>query len=395
MTGGTERARDINYNLAIAAEKAGVALGLGSQRAALEDTRLLSTYRVRDVAPRVVLFANIGAVQLNYGVGVEDAQRVVDSIGANGLYLHFNPLQEALQPSGQTNFRALLPKIGRLCRALSVPVIAKSVGSGISVRTAARLIEAGVTAIDVAGAGGTSWARVEGRRADDPAREVLAEAFAGWGYPTAQATAAIRRAFGDLPLIASGGVRSGVDVAKALALGRISQDRTAFPRAGDALGRGRLGGARPRAQRPAHRDVRERLPPRSRSSRRALRARFGRNRHGRIDDLNVERIDRRELAQGHLSAAHVEAPGVPRTGHDRTFDPAFGERPALVRAGVVDRVKLAADVEDRDLVVADGERFGGSGRNVGDGRDGDETRHAVPRFAVRRRTPRERAQRVR
>jgi isopentenyl-diphosphate delta-isomerase len=219
MTGGTERARAINYNLAIAAERAGVALGLGSQRAALEDVRLLATYRVRDVAPHVVLFANIGAVQLNYGVSVSDAQRVVDSIGADGLYLHLNPLQEALQPNGETNFRALLPKIGRLCRELSVPVIAKSVGSGISVRTGARLIEAGVSAIDVAGAGGTSWARVEGRRAGDPRREELAESFAGWGYPTAEATAAMRRAFGDLPLIASGGVRSGVDVAKALALG--------------------------------------------------------------------------------------------------------------------------------------------------------------------------------
>jgi isopentenyl-diphosphate delta-isomerase len=219
MTGGTERAREINFNLALAAERAGVALGLGSQRAALEDSRLLSTYRVRDVAPRVVLFANIGAVQLNYGVGIEDAQRAVDGIGADGLYLHLNPLQEALQPNGETNFRSLLPKIGNLCRVLSVPVIAKSVGSGISVRTAARLIEAGVTAIDVAGAGGTSWARVEGRRAGDPKRETLAETFAGWGYPTAEATAALRRAFGDLPLIASGGVRSGVDVAKALALG--------------------------------------------------------------------------------------------------------------------------------------------------------------------------------
>jgi len=219
MTGGTERARGINHNLALAAERAGVALGLGSQRAAIEDVRLLSSYRVRDVAPSVVLFANIGAVQFNYGVSVDDAKRVVESIGADGLYLHFNPLQEALQPSGETNFRALLPKIGNLCRELSVPVIAKSVGSGISVRTAARLIEAGIAAIDVAGAGGTSWARVEGRRSGNPSHEELAETFAGWGYPTTEATAALRRAFGDLPLIASGGVRSGVDVAKALALG--------------------------------------------------------------------------------------------------------------------------------------------------------------------------------
>jgi isopentenyl-diphosphate delta-isomerase len=219
MTGGTERARTINHNLAVAAERAGVALGLGSQRAALEDPALLETYRVRDVAPRVVLFANLGAVQFNYGVTVDDACRVVESIAADGLYLHLNPLQEALQPRGDTNFRNLLPRIGALCRALDVPVIAKSVGSGISVRTAARLLDAGVSAIDVAGAGGTSWARVEGRRAGDPAREALAETFAAWGYPTAEATAALRDAFPHAVIFASGGIRTGVDVAKAIALG--------------------------------------------------------------------------------------------------------------------------------------------------------------------------------
>jgi isopentenyl-diphosphate delta-isomerase len=219
MTGGTERARAINYNLARAAERAGVALGLGSQRAALEDPSLLATYRVRDVAPRVVLFANLGAVQFNYGVTVDDARRVVESIAADGLYLHLNPLQEALQPRGDTNFRNLLPRIGALCRALDVPVIAKSVGSGISVRTAARLLDAGVSAIDVAGAGGTSWARVEGRRAGDPAREALAETFAAWGYPTAEATADLRRAFPQATIFASGGIRTGVDAAKAIALG--------------------------------------------------------------------------------------------------------------------------------------------------------------------------------
>jgi isopentenyl-diphosphate delta-isomerase len=219
MTGGTERARSINYHLAIAAERAGVALGLGSQRAALEDPSLLATYRVRDVAPRVVLFANLGAVQFNYGVTVDDARRVVESIAADGLYLHLNPLQEALQPRGDTNFRNLLPRIGALCRSLEVPVIAKSVGSGISVRTAARLLDAGVAAIDVAGAGGTSWARVEGRRSGDPTREALAETFAAWGYPTAEATAALRDAFPTATIFASGGIRTGVDVAKAIALG--------------------------------------------------------------------------------------------------------------------------------------------------------------------------------
>jgi len=219
MTGGTERARAINHNLAIAAERAGVALALGSQRAALEDPSLLPTYRVRDVAPRVVLFANIGAVQLNYGVSVDDAIRAVHSIEANALYLHLNPLQEAIQANGDTNFRTLLPRIGELCRRIDVPVIAKSVGSGISVRTAARLFDAGVSAIDVAGAGGTSWARVEGRRSNDPKREAIAEAFAAWGYPTSEATAAMRRAFPAATIFASGGIRTGVDAAKAIALG--------------------------------------------------------------------------------------------------------------------------------------------------------------------------------
>jgi isopentenyl-diphosphate delta-isomerase len=219
MTGGTERARRINRNLALAAERTGLALGLGSQRAALENPALLATYRVRDLAPSVLLFANLGAVQLNYGVTVEGARRIVDGIGADALYLHLNPLQEALQEEGDTNFRGLLPKIAALCAGLALPVVVKGVGSGISVATARRLLDAGVAAIDVAGAGGTSWARVEGRRACDPRREVVAEAFAGWGYPTAEATRALRAAFPRAILIASGGVRSGVDVAKALALG--------------------------------------------------------------------------------------------------------------------------------------------------------------------------------
>lgn len=219
MTGGTQRARVINERLAIAAERTGVALALGSQRAALVDPRLLATYRVRGVAPNVVLFANLGAVQFNYGVTVDDARRVVESVGAQGLYLHLNPLQEALQPNGDTNFRDLLRPIGALCRALDVPVFAKGVGSGISPRTAARLIDAGVAAIDVAGAGGTSWARVEGRRAGDPRREAVAETFAAWGYSTVEATSALRRALPGAFIVASGGVRSGVDIAKALAVG--------------------------------------------------------------------------------------------------------------------------------------------------------------------------------
>ena len=194
-------------------------MGLGSGRALIENRDLLPTFDVRGVAPEAVLFANIGAVSLNYGIAVDDVRRLVTDLRADGLFLHLNPLQEALQPGGDTDFRGLLSKIAGLCAALDVPVIAKSVGSGIGVATAARLLDAGVAAIDVAAAGGTSWARVEGKRSGDDRREALAETFAGWGQPTADNVRALRERFPAMPLIASGGVRTGLDIARAVALG--------------------------------------------------------------------------------------------------------------------------------------------------------------------------------
>jgi isopentenyl-diphosphate Delta-isomerase len=219
MTGGTQRAGDLNRRLAEAAESGGLLMGLGSGRALIENPALLPTFDVRECAPHAVLFANIGAVSLNYGIGVDAVRRLIAELRADGLFLHLNPLQEALQPGGDTNFRGVLPKIAVLCAALDVPVIAKSVGSGISGTTAARLLDAGVAGIDTASAGGTSWARVEGKRSGDARREALAETFAGWGQPTADAVRELRERFPGMPLIASGGVRTGVDIARAVALG--------------------------------------------------------------------------------------------------------------------------------------------------------------------------------
>jgi isopentenyl-diphosphate delta-isomerase len=219
MTGGTERAGELNRRLAEAAEDAGIALALGSGRALIENPALRATFDVRALAPSIPLFANIGAVSLNYGITIDDVRRLIADLKCDGLFVHLNPLQEALQQTGDTNFRGLLPKIEALCAALDVPVIAKSVGSGIAPATAAKLLNAGVAAIDAAAAGGTSWARVEGKRSDDDRREALAETFADWGTPTADAVRSLRDRFPSTPLVASGGVRSGVDIAKALALG--------------------------------------------------------------------------------------------------------------------------------------------------------------------------------
>jgi isopentenyl-diphosphate delta-isomerase len=219
MTGGTGSAGPINRNLAAAAQAAGIAMGVGSQRAALEDPTLAATFRIRDIAPDIVLFANLGAVQLNYGYTVDHCRRAVDMIAADALILHLNPLQEAVQPEGDTNFAGLLTKIEQVCRGLTVPVIAKEVGWGVSEAAARQLASAGVAAIDVAGAGGTSWSQVEMHRARTEQQRRVAAAFVDWGIPTAESIVNVRRAAPQVAVIASGGLRDGVDVAKCLALG--------------------------------------------------------------------------------------------------------------------------------------------------------------------------------
>lgn len=219
MTGGTAEAAAINRTLATAAQAMGTAMGVGSQRAALEDAGYASTYQVRSFAPDVLLFANLGAIQLNYGFGPEHCQQAVDMIQADALILHLNALQEAVQAEGQTHFAGLLKKIEIVCRSLAVPVIAKEVGWGFCVEDVRRLIDAGIAAIDVAGAGGTSWSQVEMHRASNESQARLAAAFLDWGIPTAEAIVNVRRVSTELPVIASGGLRTGVDIAKCLALG--------------------------------------------------------------------------------------------------------------------------------------------------------------------------------
>jgi isopentenyl-diphosphate delta-isomerase len=218
MTGGFDLARKVNRNLAAAAQRLGLGMGVGSQRVAIEAPSAASSFQVRDLAPDILLLGNLGAVQLNYGYGIAQCRRAVAMIGADGLILHLNVLQEAVQPEGNRNFKGLTDKIAAICRELEVPVIAKEVGNGISVDAAKRLHRAGVKAIDIAGKGGTSWSAVEAQRAARKGQRPDT-AFADWGIPTEEALLAVRQALPEIQLVASGGIRSGVDVAKTIALG--------------------------------------------------------------------------------------------------------------------------------------------------------------------------------
>ena len=219
MTGGTPLAEQINLRLAEAAQETRVAMGVGSQRAALEDPAQAATFQIRRAAPDALIFANLGAVQLNYGFGLDECRRAVEMIEADALYLHLNPVQEAVQPGGDTNFAGLARRIEAVARALDVPLIVKEVGWGISEGTARLLNDCGVAAIDVAGAGGTSWSQVEMHRAPDEFTRGLAAAFVDWGIPTADSILNVRRTAPGMRVFASGGLRDGVDIAKCLALG--------------------------------------------------------------------------------------------------------------------------------------------------------------------------------
>jgi isopentenyl-diphosphate Delta-isomerase len=221
MTGGTEEATEINASIAVAVEKLGLGMGIGSQRAALENKRLEKTYSIaRKKAPHAFLIANIGGVQLVHGYGVKEVKQIVEMIDADAVAVHLNALQEAVQPEGQTNFKGVLAKIGELASALDTPVIAKETGAGISAEDAKALENAGVKAIDVGGVGGTSFAAVEFFRSNgkgDGVQRFLGETFWDWGISTVVSLIEAAQTV-KLPLIASGGIRSGTDVAKALAL---------------------------------------------------------------------------------------------------------------------------------------------------------------------------------
>jgi isopentenyl-diphosphate Delta-isomerase len=220
MTGGTARAADMNRRLGVAAARCGIAFALGSQRRMLADAATRSTFAVREWAPELrLLFGNIGAVQLNYGVGLPELERLVADVGADALSLHLNPLQEAIQPGGDTRFSALLPKIRAVAAGLGVPVLLKEVGTGISETTALKVRDLPVAGVETAGVGGTSWSRIESLRTTDPVKRAVGERFTRWGIPTAESVAICRRVLPDRVVIASGGIRNGIEVAKAIALG--------------------------------------------------------------------------------------------------------------------------------------------------------------------------------
>ena len=219
MTGGVELAGKINQRLALAAEEQGWILSLGSTRIMLESEQHRESFQLRSVAPTIPIIANIGAVQLNYGVTVDDIRNIIEWTDANALVFHLNSIQEVIQTGGDTNFSQLLYKMEQVIQQLDVPVGVKEVGFGIDGETAEQLYDIGMSFIDVAGAGGTSWSQVEKLRSKDTIKKEAAEAFADWGIATTDCLEQIRERNITNKIIASGGIRNGHDAAKAIALG--------------------------------------------------------------------------------------------------------------------------------------------------------------------------------
>jgi isopentenyl-diphosphate delta-isomerase len=222
MTGGTPEATKINSRLSLAAEKFGLGMGLGSQRAGLLSSELAETYSIaRSNAPNAFLVANIGGAQLSKGLKIKDIKNMIQMIEADALVVHLNPLQELIQPEGEPKYKGVLSKIKEICSNFDIPIIVKEVGAGISMDVAKRLQSAGVSAINVAGSGGTSWAGVEKLRAEtahDSNKINLGELFWDWGIPTAVSLIEVRKSV-KIPVIASGGIRNGLEIAKCVTLG--------------------------------------------------------------------------------------------------------------------------------------------------------------------------------
>jgi isopentenyl-diphosphate delta-isomerase len=216
MTGGAEASTAINRNLALAAQELGLGMMLGSQRIMLEEPGTAASFRVRHVAPDILLLGNLGVAQLNKGYGPEHVRRAIDEVQADGLAFHTNPLQEAVQDAGDRDFRGLVRGLEAVVAQVDAPLVLKEVGHGLDTETVRAAAEIGLAGLDVAGAGGTSWARVEEYVRHG---EIVHPELVEWGIPTADAIVGARCHAPDLTLIASGGIRSGLDVAKALALG--------------------------------------------------------------------------------------------------------------------------------------------------------------------------------
>jgi isopentenyl-diphosphate delta-isomerase len=223
MTGGTERTGEINRRLALAAERCQVGFALGSQRKMLnatENTAVTASYCVRNYAPSLpLLFGNVGAVQFNYGVSVDQIKELISRVGCDAFNFHLNPLQEAIQPEGDRDFSNLIPKLKDAIPQLGVPVFLKEVGSGISQRTARKIKSIPFSGIETAGVGGTSWSKIEALRAQNPIGHSTGVLFAQWGIPTAESVLNCRAEFPDRIVIASGGIRNGIEIATAIALG--------------------------------------------------------------------------------------------------------------------------------------------------------------------------------